>query len=374
MRRKLFAGTAAASAAVASIQTYWSVRRLHQTRTPTAAVHRPARVPEGPQRVALVVNPTKLQAHTTRALVERACSDAGWELPLVLETTAEDPGTGQAVRALDAGADLVLAAGGDGTVRAVAQALAHRPAALGLLPLGTGNLLVRNLGLPYHDVAGCLRVALHGHERRIDMARISLRDERTQVTNEQPFLVMGGLGFDASVMADARPDLKEKYGWLAYSEAGVRHLPGRRRRITISLDGGPPQSRKVRSVLLANCGKLPAGVDFVPDAVIDDGHLDVVVLSPRSLLGWTWMAAKILLRHPGGTPVISYYRAREVTVWSGDPIDTQVDGDPSGSMSSLTARVDPGALMVRVPAAAPGPSGSSVVRPAPAWGRFRRRT
>ncbi len=373
MRRTLFAGTAAASAAAASIQTYWSVRRLHQTRTPTAAVHLPVPVQEGPQRVALVLNPSKVQATAARVLVEQACSDAGWEPPLILETTIEDPGAGQGARALDAGADLVIAAGGDGTVRAVASALAHRPAALGLLPLGTGNLLVRNLGLPYHDIAGCLRIALHGHERRIDMARISLRDELTRVTREQPFLVMGGLGFDASVMADAKQDLKEKFGWLAYSEAGVRHLPGRRRRISISLDGQPPQSRKVRSVLVANCGKLPAGVDFVPDAVIDDGYLDVVVLSPRSLLGWTWMAAKILLRHRGGIPVISYYRAREITVWSGDPIDTQLDGDPSGSITSLTARVDPDALMVRVPGKAPGPSGSTSVLPESAWKRFRRR-
>lgn len=362
MGRKLLAGTAAASAAAASLQSYWSVRRLRQTRTPTASVQDAVPVTPGPQRVALVVNPTKSQATQARALLEQACSEAGWEPPLILETTVEDPGTGQAERALAAGADLVIAAGGDGTVRAVAKALAHAPASLGLLPLGTGNLLVRNLGLPYHDVAGCLRTALHGHERRIDAAGITLRNERTGASSEHPFLVMGGVGFDASVMADAKQDLKEKFGWLAYSEAGVRHLPGRRRRISISLDGQPPQSRKVRSLLVANCGKLPAGVDFVPDAVIDDGHLDVVVLSPRSLLGWSWMAAKILLRHRGGIPVITYYRAREVTVWSAEPIATQLDGDPSGSITSLTARVDPDALMVRVPpSGAPGPSGSTSV-------------
>lgn len=358
MRRKLIAGTAAASAAVASLQTAWAVRRLRQTRTPTASVHEPTPVQPGPQRVALVLNPTKTRSGAVRAALEQLCTEAGWEPPLVLETTVADPGTGQAARAVEAGVDLVIAAGGDGTVRAVARAVARTHAALGLVPLGTGNLLVRNLGLPYHDVEGCLRAALHGSERRIDMARISLRDARAGTASEQPFLVMGGLGFDASVMADAREDLKQRFGWLAYSEAGVRHLPGRRRRISISLDGQPPQTRKVRSVLVANCGKLPAGVDFVPDAVIDDGRLDVVVLSPRSLLGWTWMAAKILLRHPGGIPVISYYRAREITVWSADPVETQLDGDPSGAVSSLTAWADPGALRVRVPVPGPGPSGA----------------
>ncbi|WP_434995548.1 diacylglycerol/lipid kinase family protein [Arthrobacter sp. Ld5] len=367
MRRKLLAGTAAASAAVASLQSFWSVRRLHQTRTPTASVHEPVPAAGGPQRVALVLNPTKLQAAATRALVEQACSDAGWIPPLILETTLEDPGTGQAGQALAAGADLVLAAGGDGTVRAVAEALARRPAALGLVPLGTGNLLVRNLGLPYNDVAGCLNIALHGFERRIDMARITLRNEQTTTASDHPFLVMGGIGFDASVMASTKDDLKEKYGWLAYSEASVRHLPGRRRRISISLDGRPPQTRKVRSLLVANCGKLPAGVDFVPAARIDDGYLDVVVLSPRSLIGWTFMAAKIILRHRGPTPVISYYRAREVSVWSGEPIATQLDGDASGTVTSMTARADPGALVVRVPPPVPGPPAG--VSPVPSWRR-----
>ncbi|THJ65127.1 diacylglycerol kinase family lipid kinase [Arthrobacter echini] len=359
MRRNLLAATAAASAAAASIQSYWSVRRLHQRPAPTASVNRPVRVAAGPAQVALVINPSKLHADTTRRLVIDACAEAGWEPPLILETTVEDPGTGQAERALAAGADVVLAAGGDGTVRAVARALAHRPAALGLLPLGTGNLLVRNLGLPYNDIAGCLRLALHGYERRIDLGLITLSDEQSGAGSEHVFLVMGGAGFDASVVTDAKQELKERFGWLAYSEAGVRHLPGRRRRISISLDGGPPQSRKVRSLLVANCGKLPAGVDFVPDAVIDDGYLDVVVLSPRSLLGWVWMAAKILLRRRGGIPVLSYYRAKQISVRSAEPIATQLDGDASGSITSFTARVDPAALLVRVPQSAPGPAGSS---------------
>ena len=124
MGRKLLAGTAAASAAAASFQSYWSVRRLRQTRTPTASVHPPVPGRDGPQRVALILNPSKPRAAHARVLVEQACSDAGWEPPLVLGTTVADPGTGQAERALAAGADVVIAAGGDGTVRAVAQALA----------------------------------------------------------------------------------------------------------------------------------------------------------------------------------------------------------------------------------------------------------
>ncbi|MBG6215663.1 diacylglycerol kinase family enzyme [Arthrobacter sp. CAN_A6] len=359
MRPRLLALTAAGSAAAASAQSWWTVRRFNHPRSTPTTTHPSSPPFPGPQQVALVLNPVKLQSRAARALVEQACSDAGWNPPLILETTVEDPGTGQARRAIEAGADVVIAAGGDGTVRAVAQALAHQPAALGLLPLGTGNLLVRNLGLPYFDLAGCLEAALHGHQRRIDMGRIHLRNARTGVESSHPFLVMGGVGLDATIVAATKENLKEKYGWLAYSEAGVRHLPGRRQRVSISFDGSAPQSRKVRSVLFANCGKLPAGIDFIPDSTIDDGVLDVVVISPRSLAGWFWMGMKILLRHRGGSPVIKYYRAREATVWVAEPTETQLDGDPSGSVTSLTVRVDADALMVRVPSGTSGPSGSS---------------
>ena len=352
MRPKLIALTAAAAAA--SARSWWQVRRLKQQGAPAATVHSLIPVPPGPQKVALILNPVKLNAVETRALVEQACSDAGWEPPLILETTVEDPGTGQAELALEAGADVVLAAGGDGTVRAVAQALAHGSAALGLLPLGTGNLLVRNLGLPYNDIAGCLEAALHGNQRRIDMATVQLRNESTGTASTAPFLVMGGVGLDATVVAATKDDLKEKFGWLAYSEAGVRHLPGRRQRVSISLDGGSPQSRKVRTVLFANCGRLPAGIDFIPDSIIDDGYLDIVVMSPRSLAGWLWVAGKIVFRHRGEIPVIKYYRAREVTVWTAEPTHTQLDGDLSGAVTSLTARIDPAALLIRVPAGEPG--------------------
>ena len=359
MRPKLIVLTAAAAAA--SVRSWWQVRRLKVQGAPAATVHPLVARTAGPQRVALILNPVKLNAAETRALVEQACSDAGWDPPLILETTIEDPGTGQAHLALEAGADVVLAAGGDGTVRAVAQAMAHGPAALGLLPLGTGNLLVRNLGLPYNDIAGCLQVALHGSQRRIDMATVLLRNETTGTASEAPFLVMGGVGLDAAVVAATKDDLKEKFGWLAYSEAGVRHLPGRRQRVSISLDGGAPQSRKVRTVLFANCGKLPAGIDFIPDSIIDDGYLDIVVMSPRSLAGWLWMAAKIVFRHRGEIPVIKYYRAREVTVWTAEPTHTQLDGDLSGAVTSLTARIDPGALLIRVPDGQPA-AASTVAR------------
>ena len=344
-------------AAAASAFSWWGVRKLRRERSlrweePRAAVQATGER----QRVALVLNPVKLSAPLAREQVEQACSDAGWDPPLVLETTVAEPGVAQARRAVEEGCDVVIAAGGDGTVRAVAAALVHSNTALGLLPLGTGNLLARNLGIAVNDVPRSVRQAIHGAARRIDMGRVELRNERTGVSGQHTFLVMGGVGLDAVVVAATKDALKKKFGWLAYSEAGVRSLPGKRQRMSISIDGGPAQTRKVHSVLFANCARLPGGITFVPDATIDDGYLDVVITSPRSILGWLWVAAKILFRHPGPIPVISYHRVKRVDVRVSAATGTQLDGDTSGDVTSLSVSVVPGALMVRVPGRATGPS------------------
>lgn len=303
----------------------------------------------GDQRVAVVLNPIKAQAPAARVLLAEACELAGWDPPLVMETTPESPGYEQALRAVNLGADVVVAAGGDGTVREVARALAGTPAALGLLPLGTGNLLARNLGVPVTDLPAAVRAALHGPERRIDMGTMTLENAVTGEGSSSAFLVMGGIGLDAEVIAATRDDLKKRVGWLAYGEAGVRLLPGRRTKMSISVDGEPARVRKVRSVLFANLGRLPAGIDFIPEARVDDGLLDVVVMSPRSLAGWLWVTGKVVTRYPRDLPVIDHRRARTVEIRVGQPTRTQLDGDVTGAATTVRVEVNPLALLIRAP-------------------------
>ncbi|MCC3275804.1 MULTISPECIES: diacylglycerol/lipid kinase family protein [unclassified Arthrobacter] len=334
-----------ASAATWAILAKRSRRRL----AAEAAVFAPRGAAH--QRVAMVINPIKAQADEARALLEAACELAGWDAPLILETTVDSPGYLQAVRALEAGADVVVAAGGDGTIREVSRAAAHSNASLGLVPLGTGNLLARNLDISVADLTGNVRNALHGDTRRIDMATIQLEDSTAGTASRNAFLVMGGIGLDAEVIAATRDELKKRVGWLAYSEAGVRLLPGRRTRMNISIDDAPVHSQKVHSVLVANTGRLPAGIDFIPDAVVDDGLLDIIIMSPRSVLGWAWVAGKVMTRYPKDLPVIHHHRARKVTVSVAEPTQTQLDGDLTGAATSITVQVDPGALLVRVPQA-----------------------
>ncbi|MGD6980078.1 diacylglycerol/lipid kinase family protein [Citricoccus zhacaiensis] len=322
-----------------------------------------SRALEHPRRIALVLNPSKAGADTVRRKVAAAVQEAGLPELAVYETTVEDPGRQMARDAVADGADVVLTAGGDGTVRSVAEELAGTDATLGVIPLGTGNLLARNLRLPIDNLEACINTAIHGTRRDIDT--IDLRAETTDGTTlRHTFLVIAGAGIDAEVMGDTRDDLKVKAGWLAYGEAGMRHLPGHRKEISISIDGGAPQRRKVRSVMIANCGELTAGVDFVPEARFDDGLLDVVMLSPRHVGDWIRIAAKTLTKSRGAIPVMETHQATRCRVVLHEPMIAQLDGDAIGELRSFDARVRPDTLRIQVPASdVPDSAAAPVMKP-----------
>jgi diacylglycerol kinase (ATP) len=299
--------------------------------------------PEDRPLAAVVVNPTKVEAET-RQRIESVCTGLGWAEPLWLETTVEDPGTGQARLAIDKGADVVLACGGDGTVRSVAEALAGTGVAMGLVPAGTGNLLARTVGTP-DGVAAATRVALTGDDRIIDVGRIRIDGAE----EERVFLVMAGTGFDAAIMESTPEALKVKVGPLAYVVSGLRAMRGRRVRVTLSLDDGPPLRRRTRTVIVGNSGTLLGGLVLMPRATVDDGVLDVVSIAPGTLAGWIAVALRVITRRPRGHERVEHWQARSILIRTETPQPCQVDGDPVGNAQELAIRVDPSTLVLRVP-------------------------
>ncbi len=296
---------------------------------------------------AVVVNPVKVDA-ATRERIAAVCTGLGWAEPVWLETSPEDPGTGQAREAVERGADVVLACGGDGTVRAVAQALSGTGVAMGLLPAGTGNLLARALGTPL-DMLAATRVALTGDDRPIDVGRVRLGDgEEEDEADEQTFLVMAGTGMDAAIMQNTPETLKDRVGPLAYVVSGLRALRGRRTRVSVRLDGGEPLRRSSRTVVVGNTGTLPAGLVLMPDATLDDGRLDVINLAPKGVAGWFAVLLRVATRTRRGHPRVEHWQAGTVEIVADAPQAAQIDGDPVGEVSRLRMRVDPRALVVRV--------------------------
>jgi diacylglycerol kinase family enzyme len=301
--------------------------------------------------LAVIVNPIKLDDREELIdEVSRRCHDLGWTEPLVLETTEDDPGSGMTRTALDKGVRLILVCGGDGTVAACAGTLALTAerargsgealddVALALLPAGTGNLLARNLAIPVERQAA-LDIAFGTTERRLDAL----------ASGDRGFVVMAGLGFDAAMMAETSEELKHRIGWPAYV-AGLLRALVRTPRVTytVTVDDGPPVRRRGIGVLIANVGNLQGGVVLLPDAVPDDGLLDVIVLAPQRPTGWIQLLWAILRRRPADTPYARVITGGRVTVSTNRDVPVEYDGDVAGSATRLDVRVVPAAITVRV--------------------------
>ncbi len=301
--------------------------------------------------VAVVVNPTKIQSlETERSWLERQCSARGYSTADWWQTTATDPGHGATRDALRGNPDVVLAYGGDGTVRAVAAELVGGRTPLAILPAGTGNLLARNLSLPLADLESAVGIALGYKERRVDVGLVEIDvSGEDQDPVRSVFCVMAGIGFDAEVMATVAPTMKRRMGWWAYIVTGARKLHGRRIRVTLRLDDGDPQHRWVRTVLVGNCGELIGGVPLMPEAEVDDGWLDVAVVAPRGYVGWGAVVATVLTRSRRGHPVVQHLRCRSIEIRAERPLHVQLDGDATGTARVLRVGVDPLALAVRCP-------------------------
>jgi YegS/Rv2252/BmrU family lipid kinase len=294
-----------------------------------------------PRRVAVVFNPATGggDAAGRRRDTREALEGAGLEV-LWLETTPEDPGQGQTAKALAEGVELVMAQGGDGTVMACVTGLAGTEVPLAVLPGGTGNLLATNFDVPA-DLEGAVEVALEGDRVRLDVA--AMDDDR--------FVVMGGIGFDAAMLRDADPKLKEHLGAVAYVLSGFRQLRRRPTRFRLRLDDRRID-RTGQGVLVGNLGRLQGGLPVMPDARPDDGLLDVAVLRTRTLVDWLALAVRVLLRRRRKDPQLEAFQARRVEIGCDRPQPVERDGDPLDTpRDHLVIEVVPKALTLCVPPA-----------------------
>lgn len=304
----------------------------------------PQAIPSSERRVAAILNPVKVDDPAGfRLMVERMALESGWEQVSWWETTVEDTGYRMAHEAAVSGADLVLAIGGDGTIRAVCEELAGTGIPVGIVPAGTGNLLARNLSIPLY-LRAAVDVGLNGQDRAIDMVHVS-GDEMEDAT----YLVMAGMGFDAAIMEGVNEDFKNKVGWLAYVWSGLRAMMFPVIRVEVSVDGGEFTRHRARTIVIGNVGHLQAGMPLIPDAAIDDGRLDVVLLYPRRFLSWLRIALRVLTKSPRTDETITRMTGREVVVRTQAPAPRQLDGDLIAPGKELRAECIHGRLLVRVP-------------------------
>lgn len=331
------------------------------------------------RRAAVILNPTKLDdLSLLRRRVDSEVLSAGWRPTVWLETTAEDPGHAAARAALDAGVDLVLVAGGDGTVRVVASELAGTGVSMALLPSGTGNLLARNLSVPL-DTDAALRLALTGRPRRIDVVTVSTdagtpdsglpgdslpgadSPEAADASSPQVvvphlspaadgatrFAVMAGLGLDAQIMEDTNDGLKKVIRAGAYAVAAVQNAVPDPFTLTLRIDGGEPTTHQAVMALVGNVGTITRGMTLFPRAVPDDGVIDLLLANPSHVVSWAKLGTGLLT----GMDVegLDFFRARSIEMTLDRPVPFELDGDTAGVTRHLAVRVEPGVLSVIAP-------------------------
>ena len=235
---------------------------------------------------------------------------------------------------------MVVIAGGDGTVHAVVNGLGpHFPnVPLGVLPLGTGNDFCRTLAVPLDPVAA-VEVLRDGRPRAIDVARVE--------GGRTGFMVNAATGgFSGRVASEVTSDLKEFWGPLAYLRGAVGPAAEPPRyRVTLRLDGGPPETFDALNVVVANGRTAAGGFPVAPTASPEDGKLDVVVVRPGDALDLSVLAARLMHGDYLTDENVTHRLARWVELDSDPPMPFSIDGEPSeGSRWVFT--VVPGALRV----------------------------
>jgi diacylglycerol kinase (ATP) len=289
--------------------------------------------------LAVIANTKKL-APGDRKRLRAAIDDAPFAkvewLPISKGSAAKDA----AAKAVADGADIVLACGGDGTVRAAAEALVGTDTALAVMPSGTANQFANAMALP-SEVKDVLSLLASGETRTIDTGRC----------NGMTFLVMAGIGFDAALI-DAADDDKERLGMVAYLRAGAKEARHRRPfPVKVSIDGGKAFEGDASCVLVANIGTLK-GFEAFPDAVPTDGTLDAAVVTASGVRDWAGLMVSAIRHKQHLSGRAELFAGKEMTIKTPKKHRFELDGGVKGETKKLEFEIVPGSLVVCAPAAA----------------------
>jgi YegS/Rv2252/BmrU family lipid kinase len=240
-------------------------------------------------------------------------------------------------RALDDGAELVFAWGGDGMVQRCVDVLAETDASLAVIPAGTANLFATNLGIP-KNLEQAVTVGLHGARRRFDVGRF----------NGERFAVMAGAGFDASMIRSAG-GLKDRLGRVAYVLSASENLRLKPFDARIRVDGVTWFKGLATCILLGNVGNLFGGIEVFKDARPDDGLLEVGVVTAQGPLQWARTLSRVTVGAAAGSPFVQVTKARSVEVELSRKVVYELDGGDRKKVKAFTVEVEPGAVNVCVP-------------------------
>lgn len=271
----------------------------------------------------VILNPVAGSVGDVATLVERIRNLLDAEVCI----TAEPGGAMQSAKtALRKRYDMVVAAGGDGTLNEVVNGLREDTSSIvvGLIPLGTGNDFARTLDLPT-EVDKAIALLLAGRTRAIDLVRVTSDEMRY-------FVNVSTGGFSGLVDEKLTPEMKKTWGPLAYLRSATAALPELRAyRTTVLLDNAESFTLNLCDVVIANGRYVAGGMRIAPEASVDDGLLDIILIQERSPAELAFLAAQVALGNHLSSDAIVFRRAAKVTVNSQPGMSFNVDGELVGN-------------------------------------------
>ncbi len=301
----------------------------------------------------MIYNPQKITLAQIKKPFQKLANE-----PTFIPTDRVTQGAKAARTALADGHKKILVAGGDGTLRRVVQELVGSSAAVGILPIGTGNILARNLKLPL-TLDAAVKRAVSGKPYEIDLgqARLIRPDGNLE---EYFFTGIAGVGMDARLMENTQAELKKRIGWIAYIEGGIRSLPLKFERFDVSLND-QTRTLKSYSLLVGNVGLLPGAISMMPDARLDDGQLDMAAIGPRRIWNWIDFFSRITWQNNVVRPLalgrkwmdatanvktLENLSSSRIRIRPHHPAPIQLDGDPMGEVVEVEFAIKQKALKV----------------------------
>lgn len=289
-------------------------------------------------KILLIINPSAgRRRRPPLEEIQRALNQPFIDLSVHL-TTAPGDATTAASQAAAQGVDLVAVAGGDGSINEVANGLVGSPCELGVIPVGTENVLAREQGIPLDPTRAC-RFMLDAPSRWIDLGK----------ANDRYFVCFAGIGFDAHVAHRLSPARKKTWGAAGYFLTSFERIAGYRKapRVVSVVADEQEITSDYWMILVSNIQNYGGGLRPAPRASLEDALLDLCIYPKVGYPATVWQMLRTAQGRHLALPGMLYLQAKRITLVT-DPVEqVQLDGDPWEQTTPLQVEVVPRALKVR---------------------------
>lgn len=288
----------------------------------------------------IILNPTSGQGNPTerRRQIPRLAKQFGWDGKLT-QTTVKRTAFAIASESIARGVKHIVVCGGDGTIREVLSAAVKKPVSIGIVPLGTGNLFARNIGISL-KLDEAMETALTGVTKKIDVGK----------ANETYFSILAGIGMDAEVMKKASRELKDKLGIGAYVISTIKSLRTRRGKYLITIDKQNPKVYRAKSIMVANMGRIQGGIQAVPKAHPQSGDLKIGILKARGISAWVSIVTNAIRGNINKSPHYTLLSGQEIKIVSlSGPKPYECDGEHFPPTNTLSISIYPKSISLFLP-------------------------